>query len=52
MEQSIVNVLAKSTPALRARYLQRVRSVPGPEARRLEAEIRVLVERDSQSVAA
>ncbi len=46
MVNNIVSILAGSTPGLRARYLQRIRQVAGPEARQLEAELRSMVERD------
>lgn len=52
MTNDILNALAAATPALRQRYLQRVRGVPGPEARKLEAQIRELVERDQGARAA
>ena len=46
MVNNIVSILASSTPALRARYLQRIQQVPGREARELEAELRAMVDRD------
>jgi hypothetical protein len=51
MVKEILNVLAQSTPALRARYLARVRAVPGPEARRLESELLALTQRDTARAA-
>jgi hypothetical protein len=52
MVDNIIKSLAGSTPALRQRYLERIRSVPGEEARRLEERISALVARDKQGYAA
>ena len=46
MVDNILNTLAASTPALRQRYLERIRTVPGAEARELEARLTELVRRD------
>ena len=52
MVENIINVLAASTPALRQRYLARIRTVPGQEARKLEAAIMDMVARDKRGYAA
>jgi hypothetical protein len=52
MVENIANVLESSTPSVRARYLERIMLVPGPEARELEYKIRSMVERDRTSRAA
>jgi len=46
MINNILSALESGTPALRARYLERIRTVPGPEARQLEHEVASLVQRD------
>lgn len=52
MVENIINVLASSTPALRQRYLERIRQVPGDEARKLESAILAMVARDKRGYAA
>ena len=49
MVDNILNTLAASTPALRQRYLERIRSVPGSDARELEARLTELVARDRRA---
>jgi hypothetical protein len=46
MIQNVLTILASSTPALRARYLDRVRKVQGTEAREVEQKLQSLVEQD------
>jgi len=46
MIENVINALAASTPALRERYLQRIRTVGGTEARQIEFRIAQLVEQD------
>lgn len=46
MIQNVLTILAASTPALRARYLDRVRTVRDPEAREIERRLQDLVEQD------
>lgn len=52
MIENVLKSLARSTPALRERYLERVRSVDAAEAREIEQRLASLVERDRQSQAA
>ncbi|MGZ4190214.1 MAG: hypothetical protein ACXVQV_08880 [Actinomycetota bacterium] len=51
MIESILTALEKSTPALRERYLDRIRSVGTQEARMIEERLICLVERDRLSTA-
>jgi len=46
MIETILTALEKSTPALRQRYLDRIRSVGTAEARAIEERLINLVERD------
>jgi DNA-binding TFAR19-related protein (PDSD5 family) len=46
MIETILTALEKSTPALRQRYLDRIRSVRTEEARAIEARLIDLIERD------
>lgn len=46
MIENVITALASSTPALRERYLERVRTVNTPEARKIESRLAQLVERD------
>jgi hypothetical protein len=46
MIETILTALEKSTPALRQRYLDRIRSVGTAEARVIEERLTDLVERD------
>ena len=46
MIETILTALEKSTPALRQRYLDRIRSVRTDEARAIEARLIDLIERD------
>ena len=46
MIETVLTALEKSTPALRQRYLDRIRSVSGAEARAIEEKLIDLVERD------
>jgi len=49
--ENVLNALACGTPALRERYLERVRGVSTPEARELEARLTWLVEEDRRRAA-
>ena len=49
--ENVLNALACGTPALRERYLERVRGVSTPEARELETRLTWLVEEDRRRVA-
>ncbi|HEX9775722.1 MAG TPA: hypothetical protein VGB83_09105 [Actinomycetota bacterium] len=49
MLDRIEKVLAMSTPGLRERYLDRIKNVPGPEARALERRLVQLVMQDRKS---
>jgi predicted Rdx family selenoprotein len=48
MIETILTALEKSTPALRQRYLDRIRSVGTAEARKIEQRLIDLVERDRE----
>ena len=47
MIRNIMSLLESTTPALRQRYLERIRSVKGREARELEQRLVSLIERDT-----
>jgi len=47
MVETILTALEKSTPALRQRYLDRIRSVGTPEARAIEERLIDLVAQDN-----
>lgn len=46
MIENVLKSLAASTPSLRARYLERIRSVNAAEAREIERKLASMVERD------
>jgi len=46
MIETVLTALEKSTPALRQRYLDRIRTVTGAEARAIEEKLTDLIERD------
>lgn len=48
MVEVVLNALASSTPALRERYLERVRRVNAAEAREIEQKLAELVRRDRE----
>ena len=48
MIETILTALEKSTPALRKRYLDRIRSVGTAEARAIEQRLVDLIERDQE----
>ena len=48
MIETILTALEKSTPALRQRYLDRIRSVGTAEARAIEERLVNLIERDRE----
>jgi len=51
MIENILNALAAGTPALRERYLERIRTVPSPQARELEVRLLNLIQEDRLKVA-
>lgn len=51
MINNILSALQAGTPALRARYLERIRRVSGPEARELESAVASMVKRDRAEAA-
>ena len=51
MVANILKSLEKSTPALRQRYLARIRQVPNAEAREIEARLIDLIARDKMAQA-
>lgn len=46
MIENVLKSLARATPSLRVRYLERIRRVPGPQARLLEQQVAALVASD------
>jgi hypothetical protein len=52
MIETVLTALEKSTPALRQRYLDRIRSVSGAEARAIEEKLINLIERDKSHAGA
>jgi hypothetical protein len=51
MIENVLNTLASSTPALRERYLARIREVGTAEAREIEQKLASLVEQDKTQAA-
>ncbi len=51
MIEKVLNTLAASTPALRERYLARIRNVDAAEAREIEVRLASLVARDKHQAA-
>jgi hypothetical protein len=52
MIENVLHSLARSTPALRERYLARIRRVNAAEAREIERRLATMVEHDRQFNAA
>jgi len=52
MIETILTALQNSTPALRQRYLDRIRSVGTAEARAIEARLVDLIQRDRELTSA
>jgi len=52
MIETILTALENSTPALRQRYLDRIRSVGTAEARAIEERLVDLIARDREAVSA